>query len=291
MTHPYDCGLLGALWARACGVDVRQASRPVVAGCKPARFASPRASYRPKKRSQGDRLSARVNAVFALPFLFASSCFATTFNVRDYGATGIGTTKETPDIAKALEACAQAGGGTIYFPAGRYLTGAITLKSNMTLEVDAGATILGSGEPSDYPLRDDAFSDGRKEYSSLIYAEDAENVTIRGRGTIDGQGQYWWRRMGWPTRLKIPRDQRTPDELAQLALLSNGRPQLIKLVRSKLVAVEQLHLINSPSWTIHPLLCEFVRIDGVTIQKSFPRPIPTASTPKAAVMCKFPIAA
>jgi polygalacturonase len=229
-------------------------------------------------RTHACRVHTRVNAslvrlsVCATTLLFAIPGLSATFNVRDYGATGNGTTKETSAIAKAIDACTRAGGGTIYFPPGRYLTGAITLKSNMTLEVDAGAAILGSGEPADYPLRESAWGDGRKEYSSLIYAEDAENVTIRGRGTIDGQGQYWWRRMGWPNRLKIPRDQRTPEELAQLALLANGRPQLIKLVRSKLVAVEQLHLINSPSWTIHPLLCEFVRIDGVTIQNPVPSP-------------------
>ena len=69
--------------------------------------------------------------------------------------------------------------------------------------------------------------------------------------------------MGWPNRLKIPRDQRI-EEPAQLALLANGRPQLIKLVRSKLVSVEQLHLTNSPSWTIYPQLCEFGRIDCVS---------------------------
>jgi polygalacturonase len=209
---------------------MRQASRPVVAGLQPARFD-------PETLPKGPSFT-RMNATPAA-----------TFNVRDYGATGNGTAKDTPAIAKTIEACAQAGGGTIF------------LRGNMTLEVDAGATILGSGEPSGYSLRDSAFGDGRKEYSSLIYAEDAENVTIRGRGTIDGQGQYWWRRMAWPNRLKIPREQRTPDELAQLALLANGRPQL-----------EQLHLINSPSWTIHPQLCEFVRIDGVTIRNPVPSP-------------------
>jgi hypothetical protein len=138
-----------------------------------------------------------------------------------------------------------------------------------TLEVDSGATTLGSGEPADYPLRDSAFGDDRKEYSSLIYAEDAENVTIRGRGTIDGPGKYWWRGIGWPNRLKIPRDQRTPEELAQIAPLVNGRPQLIQLVRSTLVAAEQLHPINLPSWTIRPQLCEFVRIDAVNQREGY----------------------
>lgn len=168
-----------------------------------------------------------------------------------------------------MEAAAHAGGGVVYFPPGRYLTGAIALASNLTLEVDAGATILGSPDPEDYPLRDSGWGDGRQERSSLIYAEKAENVTLRGRGAIDGQGQYWWRRMGWPDRLKIPRAQRTAAELAELA---NGRPNLIKFVGCKLVTLEQLHLVNSPSWTVHPLFCEFVRVDGITIQNPVPSP-------------------
>ena len=208
---------------------------------------------------------------FAL-ILSAACAPAAVYNVRDYGATGNGDTKETAAIAKAVEAAAHAGGGVIYFPPGRYLTGAIALASNLTLEVDAGATILGSQDPEDYPLRDSGWGDGRQERSSLIYAEKAENVTLRGRGTIDGQGQYWWRRMGWPDRLKIPRAQRTAAELAELAKLANGRPNLIKFVGCKLVTLEQLHLINSPSWTVHPLFCEFVRVDGITIQNPVPSP-------------------
>jgi polygalacturonase len=78
--------------------------------------------------------------------------------------------------------------------------------------------------------------------------------------------------MGWPNRLKVPREQRTPQELAQLALIANGRPHLIKLVRCKFVVIEQLHLINSAEWTVHPLLCEFVRVDGITIQNPVPSP-------------------
>lgn len=205
--------------------------------------------------------------------IFVAGCAsAAVYNVRDYGAIGNGTVKETAAIAKATQAATHAGGGVIYFPPGRYLTGAITLGSNLTLEVDAGATILGSPDPDDYPLRDSGWGDGRQERSSLIYAEKAEHVTLRGRGTIDGQGQYWWRRMGWPTRLKVPRAQRTPEELAQLALLANGRPNLIKIVGSRFVTIEQLHLINSPSWTVHPLFCEFVLVDGITIENPVPSP-------------------
>jgi len=103
-------GARGALWAHACRVHTR-----VNAGSAPIAFAA--------------------------TLLFTFPCLSAAFNVRDYGATGNGTAKETPAIAKAIEACTHAGGGAIYFPAGRYLTGAITLKSNMTLEVDAGAIL------------------------------------------------------------------------------------------------------------------------------------------------------
>jgi polygalacturonase len=192
--------------------------------------------------------------------------------VRDYGAAGNGAAKDTAAVAKAVAAASKAGGGVVLFPPGHYLTGAIALQSNVTLEVEAGATILGSPDPEDYPLRDSGWGVGRQERSSLIWAEKAENVTLRGGGTIDGQGQYWWRRMGWPDRLKVPRPQRTAAELAELAKLANGRPNLIKFVGCKFVTVEQLHLINSPSWTVHPLFCEFVRVDGITIQNPVPSP-------------------
>jgi polygalacturonase len=213
-----------------------------------------------------------VKQISFLLILGAGCASAAVYNVRDYGATGNGAVKETAAIAKAIQAASHAGGGVVYFPPGQYLTGTIALGSNMTLEVDAGATVLGSPDPEDYPLRDSGWGDGRQERASLIYAENAENVTLRGYGTIDGQGQYWWRRMGWPNRLKVPRDQRTPAELTELAKLANGRPNLIKLVGCKLVTLEQLHLINAPSWTVHPLFCEFVRVDGITIQNPVPSP-------------------
>lgn len=211
-----------------------------------------------------------------LPLLLACSAYAagslSIFNVRDYGAVGDGVHKETAAIAKAIDACAHAGGGTVYLPPGRYLTGTIVLRSNVALELEAGAVILGSGDPQDYPLHESIWDPGVQEISPLIYAENAENVTLCGRGTIDGQGQNWWRRIGWPNRLKVPREQRTPQELAQMTAVAHGRPRLIRLVRCKNVVIEQLHMINSPSWTVNPELCEFVRIDGITIENPVPSP-------------------
>src|SRR6202162_1631286 len=109
------------------------------------------------------------------------------YSVRDFGAAGDGRTKDTAAIQSAIDACAKAGGGTVYLPAGQYLTGAIQLRSHIIFEVGPGAVILGSEDPADYPLRDNAWGGDRKAISSLIYAADVEDVTITGRGTINGQ--------------------------------------------------------------------------------------------------------
>jgi polygalacturonase len=193
-------------------------------------------------------------------------------NVRDFGAAGDGRHKDTAGLQSAIESCAQRGGGTVFLPPGRYLTGAISLRSHITLDIGPGAVILGSEDPADYPLRDNVYGSDRKYHSSLIYADRVEDVTITGRGTIDGQGQVWWKRqwLAFPKR-GMP-GAKTPEEIAEAKKIANGRPQLIQIVRAKDVVIERIHLINSPSWTIHPLLCEFVRIDGVTIENPVPSP-------------------
>jgi polygalacturonase len=203
--------------------------------------------------------------------LLTACAWSAEFDIKAFGAAGDGKKKDTAAIARAIDAAAKAGGGTVVISPGRYLTGALTLKSNVTLDVEAGATLLGSPDPEDYPLRENVWGE-KKEYSSLIYADGAEHITIRGRGTIDGQGQVWWKRMGWPDRRKIAPEQRTAAERVELAKLEYGRPHMIKLVRSKHVVIEGLHLINSASWTVNPLLCEFVRIDGITIENPVPSP-------------------
>jgi len=194
------------------------------------------------------------------------------FNVRTYGAVGDGKHLETAAINQTVAACAKAGGGTVYLPPGKYLTGTIVLKSHVTLDLDTGATLLGSENPEDYPLCQDPWGGNQSEIASLIYAEDAENVTITGRGTINGQGQIWWKRQWLAFPKKGMPGAKTPEEQAEAKKISHGRPQLIRLVRCHDVVIEQLNLTNSPSWNVHPLFCEFVRVDGVTISTPVPSP-------------------
>lgn len=127
---------------------------------------------------------------------FASAAAMT--NVRDLGATGDGKTLDTPAINKAIDAAAAAGGGTVYFPAGDYLSVSIHLKSNVALYLDQGATILGASQKDGFKYDDPEPNEwGDKKYqdfghshwhNGLIWGEKLENVSILGPGKIYGKG-------------------------------------------------------------------------------------------------------
>ncbi len=131
----------------------------------------------------------------ALSTLADDTASANVFNVRTYGATGDGTTLDSPSINKAIEACAQTGGGTVLFPAGTYLSGSIHLQSNIHLLIDAGATILGAPQSMNAydetePWQDNPYEDGGHCYfhNSLIWGVGLTNVSITGQGMINGGG-------------------------------------------------------------------------------------------------------
>ena len=111
--------------------------------------------------------------------LFAVSPFC---DVKHFGATGGGIALDTGSIDKAIDACATAGGGTVYLPAGTYLSGTIRLKSNITLWLDSGAKLLGSKDLAQYRTA----VDGQVWYDALIMAKGIRDVAIVGRGVIDG---------------------------------------------------------------------------------------------------------
>src|SRR5438067_8632492 len=170
------------------------------------------------------------------------------FNVKSYGAAGDGVQMETAAINSAIDACAKSGGGVVFVPPGRYLSGTIVLKSHVALEISAGATLLASQSPADYPDVNDVWAEGRKTMAPFIYAEAAQNVTITGRGTIDGQGESWWRPL---LEAKARRAKPSSQPATQPVAEDNGprgRPQLIRLVNCKDVVIEKINVLNSTSW-------------------------------------------
>ncbi|MGA8273156.1 MAG: glycoside hydrolase family 28 protein [Candidatus Sulfotelmatobacter sp.] len=129
--------------------------------------------------------------VFAILFsVFASSAVvASTCDPHTYGAKGDSVTKDTAAIQAAIDACATHAGGTIRLSAGTYLIAPIVLKSHVTLQLDRGATLLGSSDHHDYPPKQEFRAPGLQ---SLVSATDATDVSITGEGVIDGAGQSWW---------------------------------------------------------------------------------------------------
>ncbi|MBN2090791.1 glycoside hydrolase family 28 protein [candidate division KSB1 bacterium] len=167
---------------------------------------------------------------------------ANTFNVLEHGIIPNGTTLNSSEIQSIIDQCAEKGGGTIYFPAGRYLTGTIVLKNNITLFLDAGAILMGSRNLADYPITYPQFVSYTDNYTHkyLIFAERRKNITICGRGTIDGQG-------------------------AAFSGEYKNRPYLLRLVACENVTVRDVTIINSPMWVQHYLACDNVNIDGITV--------------------------
>ncbi|NQT82843.1 right-handed parallel beta-helix repeat-containing protein [bacterium] len=112
------------------------------------------------------------------------------FNVRQYGAMGDGRTLDTVAINEAVEACAAAGGGQVLLPPGIYLSGTVHLKHNVTLFLDAGATLVGSKNLEHYqnftPPAGTPESRWTRWHRALILGDGAENITIAGQGVIDG---------------------------------------------------------------------------------------------------------
>ena len=207
--------------------------------------------------------------VLLLAVTKAPAAEESVFNVRAHGAVGDGKTLDTGAINAAIKACADAGGGVVYVPPGRYLTGTVQLKSHVTLDIEGGAFLLGSENPDDYPIIKSPWGGrgrGRGGRAPLIYAEDAENITITGRGTIDGQGAIWWKRLRLNDPEKYPPGPQNDADRAEAAKLANGRPNLVQLVRCNDVVIERVNLCNSPSWTVHPMFCDRLRVDGISIQ-------------------------
>jgi polygalacturonase len=134
-------------------------------------------------------------------YLVVAQVNAAVFDVKTYGALGDGKALDTPAVNKAIEAAAAAGGGTVSFPAGTYLCFSIHLKSNVSLYLDNGATIL-AADPCEvkggYDLAEPNPTDMYQDFghshwhNSLIWGENLENISILGPGTIHGKGLDRW---------------------------------------------------------------------------------------------------
>jgi hypothetical protein len=164
------------------------------------------------------------------------------FNVRDFGAEGNGSTMDTAAVQAAIDTCSKKGGGTVFFPEGKYLCATIMLRDFVTLHLSVNAAVLGSQNESDYPMiPSDARDLDQKIYGiwALIYAEKITGAGIEGRGFISGQGKPF-------------KSGRT-------------RPRMIYMRDCKNIRLHDITLRDSAFWTCHLAKCSDVMIHGITI--------------------------
>lgn len=199
-----------------------------------------------------------MRKVFLLLALVCTVCASaqTYFNVKDYGAKGDGQTLDSPAINSAIEACAQQGGGVVVLPAGRYLCGSIRLKSNIELNLQAGATIVATNKANAYDPSEEfgapEYQDGGHTYfhNSLIWAEGQTNISITGRGTIDGEGL---------TR----HDTETAGNVQGGSIGMGDKAIALKLCRN--VLVRDITIFRGGHFAIILTGCDFATIDNVLI--------------------------
>jgi polygalacturonase len=206
---------------------------------------------------------------------------APAFNVLDFGAKNDGSAPSTEAFRSAIQAAKAAGGGTVFVPAGKYVTGPIELVSNLVLDLDAGATLS-------FPATRLPFTPGREQGVEcltpvpLIGGRHLENVTITGRGVLTTDNAAWLKLMSrtrasdsdpgtafgaaWE-RLLLSLERKTPATRAEyLAAAPELRPSFVRVMDSRNVLIEGVHFVGSSMWTIHLLYSDNVVVRDVIIE-------------------------
>lgn len=181
----------------------------------------------------------------ALPASFQPSGRGVRLDPREFGARGDGRTKDTAAVQQALDRCAVMGGGEVVVSPGTYLIGAVRIGSNTMLRVDEGATLQGSPDLADYPITQVRW-EGRwvPGYAGLIWAQDARNVALGGKGRIVASHAIHRR-------------------VAESGL---RHPALLEFVDVQKLSVTDLYTEQNDMWSIHPVYCEDVIFRGLTVK-------------------------
>ena len=236
---------------------------------------------------------------FKMPILQYPTFPANQVSISDFGGIPDGVTLNTEAFAKAMEALAQKGGGTLNVPSGVWYTGPIVFKSNINMHLEKGALILFSSDFNLYPLVNTVFEGlDTRRCQSPISGRNLENIAITGEGSINGSGEGWrplkkgkviashWKSVvnsggvvldgdyWFPSKsslkghqisdMNVPRGNLT--DAQWLEVKDFLRPVLVSFIECKNILLEGVLFENSPAWNIHPLMCENVIIDNVFIR-------------------------
>ncbi len=209
-------------------------------------------------------------------------------DVTKFGAVGDNKTDCTDAVREAIAACNAHGGGRVVIPKGEFLTGAITLKSNVNLYVSQGATLRFSRDPAKYPVVFTRYEGTElMNYSPFIYAFQQQNIAITGEGTIDGNADCdnWW---PWAGGMRcgrqdpahtLTKDRNLLHDMAERGLPVSERvfgpghylrPPFIQPFRCKNILIEGVTLLNSPMWHVTPVLSTNITVQNLTLHSTGP---------------------
>ena len=238
---------------------------------------------------------------YQLPKINQPSFKKDTFNILNFIAKSDGRTFSTKAINQAIESAFYNGGGTVIIPSGFWITGPIELKSNVNLHLSEGTLLQFSDNKDDYPIVETTW-EGKAAFrcQAPIWGVNLSNIAITGKGTIDGVGQVWKQvkkskltETQWKTLinsggvLNDKKDTWYPSETSKYGNENSNwtnqkttgktfedykkirdflRPNMVSLTNCQNVLIEGLTFLNSPAWTLHPLMCSHITIRNVNVK-------------------------
>jgi polygalacturonase len=185
------------------------------------------------------------------------------FSVNEYGAKPDAQTLNTKAIQAAIDACAAAGGGSVVFSPGSYVTGALFLKNNVQLQIDKGVELLGSQNFDDYPEIDTRIAGIEMKWpAALINVIGQTNTAITGNGTINARGKFCWDKY-WTMRKEYE-----PKGLRWIVDYDAKRVRTILVQNATDVSIKGITIKNAGFWTVQLLYSSYVTVNGVVIRNN-----------------------